>query len=81
MIKVLFKEEFEHNGTYFRGVAVSDGVNMDTVSDCAGNERALVQFDCGGGIGLLVPNKIAGVSSSEGIPADYVTLVPTPPAE
>lgn len=78
LAKILFSKEFEHNGHFFRGVIVRDGVTMEPSDDCNGNPNAFIKFDQGNGVQLLVKNCVVGLSMSEGVPDDFVDLYPAP---
>lgn len=81
LAKILFNHEFEHNGHFYRGVVVHDGVTMEPSDDCNGNPNAFIKFDQGNGVQLLVKNSLAGMSMSEGTPDKFVDLHPAPAPE
>lgn len=76
LAKILFGNEFEHNGQFYRGVIVHEGVTMEASDDCNGNPNAFVKFDQGNGVQLLVKNRVDGMSMSDGAPDRFVDLYP-----
>lgn len=76
LAKILFSNEFEHNGQFYRGVIVHEGVTMESSDDCNGNPNAFMKFDQGNGVQLLVKNSVVGLSMSEGAPDKFVDLYP-----
>ena len=76
LAKILFSNEFEHNGQFYRGVIVHEGVTMEASDDCNGNPNAFVIFDQGNGVQLLVKNRVDGMSMSDGAPDRFVDLYP-----